>query len=64
MANYYTVKYFNAEEREKGKYEESLDSYIETTHKVNKSLWNLNAGQRVIFSTGMSFNLLYAAYKV
>ena len=31
---------------------------------MNKGLWDLNAGQRVIFSAGMCLNLLLSAYKV
>lgn len=28
MANYYTVKYFNAEKKEEEKYSSALDAYI------------------------------------
>lgn len=44
MANYYTVKYFNAEKRETNKYESHMDRYIIQQHKVNKGLWDLNSG--------------------
>jgi ATP-binding cassette, subfamily B, heavy metal transporter len=54
LLNFETVKYFNAEEREKQRYDKSIARYERTSVKTYTSLAWLNAGQAVIFTCGLT----------
>ncbi|MFO0004390.1 MAG: ABC transporter transmembrane domain-containing protein, partial [bacterium] len=45
LLNYETVKYFNAEEREAGRYDRAMAGYEEAAVRTNNSLAFLNFGQ-------------------
>jgi ATP-binding cassette subfamily B protein len=62
--NYETVKAFNNERLELGRYRVLLDKLKETAAIVQKTLSKLNIGQAVIFTTGLSINLAMAAHDV
>ena len=64
LLNYETVKYFTAEQREAGAYDESLAQW-ENARRMNRfSLFSLNSGQALIISLAMAAMLLFAAYYV
>ena len=46
------------------KYDKILDDVLKHSNIVQTSLSQLNMGQAVIFSTGLTLNLLMAAYDV
>ncbi|MGB6175362.1 MAG: ABC transporter ATP-binding protein/permease [Methylocella sp.] len=54
LLNFETVKYFNAEEREKQRYDKSIACYERMSIKTFTSLAWLNAGQAVIFTSGLT----------
>jgi len=54
LLNFETVKYFNAEAREKQRYDHSIARYEEMSVKTYTSLAWLNAGQAVIFTLGLT----------
>jgi ATP-binding cassette subfamily B protein len=54
LLNFETVKYFNAEEREKQRYDKSIARYERMSIKTFTSLAWLNAGQAVIFTLGLT----------
>jgi len=54
LLNFETVKYFNAEEREKARYDKSIAHYEKMSVKTFTSLAWLNAGQAVIFTIGLT----------
>lgn len=54
LLNYETVKYFNAEEREAERYDHSMARYERNSVKSYTSLAVLNAGQAVIFTSGLA----------
>ncbi|MGB7044623.1 MAG: ABC transporter ATP-binding protein/permease, partial [Methylocella sp.] len=54
LLNFETVKYFNAEEREKQRYDKSIARYERMSIKTFTSLAWLNAGQAVIFTSGLT----------
>ena len=54
LLNFETVKYFNAEEREKQRYDASMSRYERMSVKTYTSLAWLNAGQAVIFTIGLT----------
>ncbi|WP_180982414.1 ABCB family ABC transporter ATP-binding protein/permease [Methylocella silvestris] len=54
LLNFETVKYFNAEEREKRRYDVSMSRYERMSVKTYTSLAFLNAGQAVIFTCGLT----------
>jgi ABC-type transport system involved in Fe-S cluster assembly fused permease/ATPase subunit len=54
LLNFETVKYFNAEEREKQRYDRSIARYERMSIKTYTSLAWLNAGQAVIFTCGLT----------
>lgn len=62
--NYDTVKTFNNEKLEAERYESILKDLQTQANLVQRSLAELNMGQNVIFSTGLTINLLMAAYGV
>ncbi|WP_395666597.1 ABCB family ABC transporter ATP-binding protein/permease [Methylocella sp.] len=53
LLNFETVKYFNAEEREKRRYDVSIARYERMSVKTYTSLAILNAGQAAIFTAGL-----------
>jgi ATP-binding cassette subfamily B protein len=64
LLNYETVKYFTAEQREAGFYDDSLALWENARRKNRFSLFSLNSGQALIISTAMAAMLLFAAYYV
>ncbi len=61
LLNYETVKYFNAEEREARRYDESMAGYEKLAIQTNYTLGLLNFGQSVIITTGLVAVMLLAA---
>jgi ATP-binding cassette subfamily B protein len=61
LLNYETVKYFGNERWEAERYDSSLAKSVRATVKTFNSLALLNAGQAVIFTTGMVASMLFAA---
>ena len=60
LINYETVKYFNNERVESLKYGDIMNRYASAAIAVSSSLSVLNAGQNVIFTTGLAV-MLYLA---
>ena len=64
LLNYETVKYFVAEEREKRRYDRSMERYEGASVKSYTSLSVLNAGQAAIFTVGLTAVMVMCAYGV
>ncbi|KAL4709986.1 hypothetical protein ACJJTC_001031 [Scirpophaga incertulas] len=64
LINYETVKYFNNEKYELGKYDLSVKKYEEASLKTASSLALLNFGQHAIFSGGLSIIMIMAANEI
>jgi ATP-binding cassette, subfamily B, heavy metal transporter len=64
LLNYETVKYFGAEAREAARYDHSMDRYEQASVRTYTSLALLNAGQAVIFTLGLTANMLMCAVGV
>ena len=64
LLNFETVKYFNNEEHEVKRYDESLKGVEEANLKIASSLGMLNFGQNAIFSASLSAAMLLAAQGV
>lgn len=64
LMNYETVKYFNNEDHEALRYDDSLRGYQEASLKTLTSLSFLNAGQNAIFSVGLTAMMLMAGQGV
>ncbi len=64
LLNYETVKYFGSEEREASRYDRSMAGYERAKIKTYTSLAILNAGQAVIFTTGMTVCMVMAALDI
>lgn len=62
FGNYLNVKYFQQEYQELMKYQQSLEQYYEKNYDVQKTLGILNTAQRGIFGSGLTFNMMLAAY--
>ena len=62
IINYETVKYFNAEEREFGKYNSVMENYEKDSIKSAKSLAFLNSGQALIITAGTIAVLVIASF--
>ena len=62
IINYETVKYFNAEEREFGKYNSVMENYEKESIKSAKSLAFLNSGQALIITGGTIAVLVIASF--
>jgi ABC-type transport system involved in Fe-S cluster assembly fused permease/ATPase subunit len=64
LLNYETVKYFNAEEREAGRYDRAMAGYEEAAVRTNNSLAFLNFGQGLLITTGLVIVMVMAAIGV
>ncbi|XP_050335380.1 iron-sulfur clusters transporter ABCB7, mitochondrial isoform X2 [Bactrocera neohumeralis] len=64
LINYETVKYFNNEKFEAGRYNEVLKKYEVASLKTSTSLAMLNFGQNAIFSSALSIIMLLAANEI
>ena len=64
LINYETVKYFNNDEYEVKRYQESLRAYELSAIKTSTSLAALNFGQNAIFSAGLTAIMVLAGYGV
>ena len=64
LLNYETVKYFNAEEREAGRYDRAMEGYETAAVKTNFSLALLNFGQALIITAGLVIVMVMAAIGV
>jgi ATP-binding cassette subfamily B (MDR/TAP) protein 7 len=64
LINYETVKYFNNDEYEVKRYQESLHKYEENAIKTTSSLALLNFGQNLIFSSGLSAIMVLAGFGI
>ncbi len=64
LLNYETVKYFNNEALESRRFDAAMANYERAAIKTYVSLGFLNAGQAVIFSTGLTICMLLAAQGV
>lgn len=60
IMNFDTVKYFNNEKLEYNRYQKIHQEIYKMAMKVQYSLANLNNGQQILFSLGMTVNLLLA----
>lgn len=61
LLNYETVKYFNAEEHEAGRFGKAMDVYARASEKSQTSLSFLNTGQAVIMAIGLTIVMAMAA---
>jgi ATP-binding cassette, subfamily B, heavy metal transporter len=61
LLNFETVKYFNAEEREARRYDESMAGYEEAAVKTGVSLSWLNFGQSFLMTVGLVAVMVMAA---
>ena len=64
LINYETVKYFNNDQREVRRYDESLAGYEQSALRTQSSLGMLNFGQVAIFSTALSAMMVLAAREI
>lgn len=64
LINYETVKYFDNDEYEVKRYQESLKKYEISAIKTSTSLATLNFGQNAIFSAGLTGIMVLAGYGV
>ena len=61
LLNFETVKYFNAEKHEAGRFDQALGAYEKAAVKSSLSLSALNVGQAVIISIGLVAVMMMAA---
>jgi ATP-binding cassette subfamily B protein len=64
LLNYETVKYFSAEEREAARYDRSMARYEDASVRAYTSLAVLNAGQAVIFTSGLAAAMVMCAFEI
>ncbi len=64
LLNFETVKYFNAEGREAGRYDDSMQGYEEAAVQTAVSLSWLNAGQTLLITVGLVVVMAMAALGV
>ena len=61
LLNYETVKYFNAEEHEAGRFGKAMDVFAKASVRSQTSLSFLNTGQAVIMAIGLTIVMAMAA---
>ena len=64
LLNFETVKYFNAEAREAGRYDGAMAAYETAAVKTGQSLSVLNMGQSFVITTGLVLVMVMSAYGV
>ena len=64
LLNFETVKYFNAEAREAGRYDKAMAAYEGFAVRTGQSLSVLNMGQSFIITTGLIIVMVMSAYGV
>jgi ATP-binding cassette, subfamily B, heavy metal transporter len=64
LLNFETVKYFNAEAREAGRYDAAMSAYEGFAVRTGQSLSVLNMGQSFIITTGLIIVMVMSAYGV
>ena len=64
MIAYETVKYFNAEDYEFGRYRNAVQAYQKAEYRVLLSLNVMNVSQNVVFTLGLLIACFLAAYQV
>ncbi len=64
LLNYETVKYFSAEAREAARYDRAMARYEEASVRSYTSLAVLNAGQAVIFTSGLAAVMVMCALEI
>ena len=64
MLNYETVKYFNNEDYELRRYDDTLKQWEESAVKSQNSMSLLNFGQGAVIAVGVTFMMVYAAQGV
>ena len=64
MLNYETVKYFNNEDYELARYDETLNNWEQSAVKSQNSMSLLNFGQGAVIAVGVTFMMIYAAQGV
>ncbi len=64
LLNFETVKYFGAEARESARYDTSMARYEKASVQTYTSLAVLNAGQAVIFTTGLTAAMVLAVFDI
>jgi ATP-binding cassette subfamily B protein len=64
LLNYETVKYFDADEREAKRYDQSMAVYERASVKTYTSLAVLNTGQAIIFTLALTLCMVMAARDV
>ena len=64
MVSYETVKYFNAEQYEFGRYRGAVQDYQKAEYRVLVSLNIMNISQNLVFTLGLLITCFIAAYQV
>lgn len=64
LLNYETVKYFNNEAHEAGRYDQAMVQYADASEKSQMSLSFLNAGQAAIITFGLVGVMCLSAYHI
>ena len=64
MLNYETVKYFNNEDYELARYDDTLNNWEQSAVKSQNSMSLLNFGQGAVIAVGVTFMMIYAAQGV
>jgi ABC-type transport system involved in Fe-S cluster assembly fused permease/ATPase subunit len=64
MVSYETVKYFNAERYEFGRYRGAVQDFQRAEYKVLLSLNIMNVSQNIVFTLGLLITCFIAAYQV
>jgi ATP-binding cassette subfamily B protein len=61
LLNYETVKYFNAEEHEAGRFGKAMDVFARASERAQTSLSFINTGQALIMAIGLTIVMSMAA---
>lgn len=64
LLNYETVKYFNNEGHEAGRFDSAMEGYAKASERSTTSLSLLNTGQALIISAGLVGVMVMAAYEI